>query len=176
MKSAKHHLKRALGEHTLTFEEFTTVLADIEACLNSRRNFDRRNFRMNPAHFLIGETSGFIPDVEPPAVPENRLSRFQLMQRLRNQFWKRWADEYLQNLQERGKWRNPTENFEIGRLVLIRDDRYPPAKWPLGRIVETHPGPDGHVRVVTVRTATNILKRHIARLCPLPVKEDTNQK
>ena len=30
------------------------------------------------AHFLIGETLGLIPDEEPPTVPENQLSRFQL--------------------------------------------------------------------------------------------------
>ena len=65
----------------------------------------------------------------------------------------------------------PEENFSVGRLVLIRDDRFPPSKWPLGRILEVHPGPDGHVRVVTVKTATTSLRRHIARLCPLYMDE-----
>jgi len=31
-------------------------------------------------------------------------------------------------------------------MVLIMDKRYSPTKWPLGRIIKTHPGEDGHVR------------------------------
>lgn len=49
---------------------------------------------------------------------------------------------------------------------LMKD--IPPSKWPLGRISKLHPGKDGQVRVVTVRTQTSTLKRPIVKLCPLP--------
>ncbi|XP_046141661.1 uncharacterized protein LOC123987780 [Osmia bicornis bicornis] len=171
VRSVKHHLKRAIGDRPLTFEEFSTVLVEIEACLNSRPlcplSADIEDLQaLTPAHFL-GVASGLVPDEPPPDVSENRLERFQLLQSIQNNFWKRWSEEYLQYLQERAKWRGPTDNFAVGQLVLVRDDRYPPSKWPLGRITEVHLGPDGLVRVVTVRTATSILKRHVARLCPL---------
>ncbi|XP_046141252.1 uncharacterized protein LOC123987702 [Osmia bicornis bicornis] len=181
VKSVKHHLRRMVGEHTLTFEEFSTVLTEIEACLNSRplcpltSDTDDLNI-LTPAHFLIGTASALVPDAEPESVPENRLNRFQLLQRIRNQFWKRWSDEYLQHLQERGKWRDPTENFAVGQLVLMRDERYPPTKWPLGRVIEVHTGSDGLVRVVTVKTATNTFRRHIARLCPLLLESEETQR
>ena len=90
---------------------------------------------------MIGGSLSLIPEGEPPEGPENRLTRYQLVQRLRYQFWTRWSSEYLHQLQERSKWCNPQENFAPDQLVILRDDRYPPSKWPLGRILETHPGP-----------------------------------
>ena len=112
-----------------------------------------------------------IPESELPNVPKNRLTRYQLLQRIRIDYWKRWSLNNLHHLQERSKWRGTTENFAVGELVVVRNDRYPPAKCPLGRITEAHPGTDGLVQVVTVRTATSTLRRPITRLSPLPIQE-----
>ena len=172
VKSVKHHLKRVVGEHTLTFEVMSTFLVEIEACLNSwplrALNSDVNDLcTLTPSHFLKEGVSVLLPDENVPELPKNRLSRFQLLQRIRDNFWKRWSSEYLLYLQQREKWRNLSENFIIGRLVWLKDDRYPPSKWPLGRVIEVHPGSDHLERVVTVKTATSSLKRHVARLCQL---------
>nr|XP_046478625.1 uncharacterized protein LOC124217263 [Neodiprion pinetum] len=165
-----------MGEHTLTFEELSTVLVEIEACLNSRPlsalSSDPEDLHaLTLFHFFGESTSALLPEDDLSDEPQNRLNRFQLLQRIRNQFWRRWSSEYLLHLQERGKWRETRENFCIERFVLVRDDNYPPSKWPLGRIIELHPGPDGLVRVVTIKTATTTLRRHISRLCPLHLED-----
>lgn len=175
IKSTKHHLIRVIGESTLTFEEFSTVLAEIEACLNSRPlcplSSDVEDLdALTPAHFLVGGPLTLVPEAPPPTGPDSRLSRFQGLQRMRQVFWKRWSQEYLHHLQERGKWREPSDNFAVGQLVLVKDERYPPTKWPLGRVTEVHPGSDGLVRVVTVRLANTTLRRPIVRLSPLPIR------
>ncbi|XP_024867060.1 uncharacterized protein LOC112451591 [Temnothorax curvispinosus] len=67
------------------------------------------------------------------------------------------------------KMEKTQQNIAVGNIVLIRNNLAPPNKWMLGRIVETHPGQDSRVRVVTVRTAKTQLKRPITQICLLPV-------
>ena len=50
--------------------------------------------------------------------------------------------EYLPSLQERQKWIKPHRDFTVGNLVLIADERVHHGHWPLGRVLEVHPGRD----------------------------------
>ncbi|GFW04062.1 integrase catalytic domain-containing protein [Trichonephila clavipes] len=59
VKSVKHHLKRAIGNLHFTFEEFETIMIQVEGILNSRPltplSSDADNFDvLTPGHFLIG--------------------------------------------------------------------------------------------------------------------------
>lgn len=42
------------------------------------------------------------------------VSQWKHVQYLSNMFWKRWRDEYLQNLQVRRKWQNNQHNLKTG--------------------------------------------------------------
>ena len=57
----------------------------------------------------------------------------------------------------------------MDQLVLVKDESTTPLHWPLGRIIKTHPGDDGVVRVVTLKTASGEYTRPIAKLYLLPV-------
>jgi len=104
-------------------------------------------------------------------VPTNRLSRYQLLSQLQQSFWKRWSTEYVAQMQQRTKWRSAvrTDEIQIGKLALIRDDNLPPLKWRTGRICELHPGSDGLVRVVSLKTTGGIIRRSLPKICILPV-------
>ncbi|XP_071651748.1 uncharacterized protein [Temnothorax longispinosus] len=159
----------------MTFEEFSTLLCNIEACLNSRPLAPLTDSAddcepLTPGHFLIGSALTASPEPSLLNVKENRLSRWQLVRQLTERFWKSWQTDYVNTLQQRAKWRRVvTDGVRVGRLVLIQNPALPPCKWELGRITHCHAGQDGLVRVVTVKTASSEYKRPIGKLCLLPI-------
>lgn len=178
VKSTKYHLKRILTSN-LTFEEMSTVLCEIEACLNSRPlcpqdDLDNANIEpLTPGHFLIGEAPIVIPSPDLQNLKVHTLSRWQYVQKLLHDFWSRWQQEYLSRLQQRPKWLKREKEFEVGNIVLIKQENLPPGKWLLGRIVNKHPGPDGCTRVYSVKSGDSIVKRTVTKLCPLPIESNT---
>ncbi|XP_046388857.1 uncharacterized protein LOC124157853 isoform X1 [Ischnura elegans] len=169
VKSTKHHLRRVIGETKLTFEELSTLLCQVEACLNSRPlvplSDDPNDIQaLTPAHFLIQSSSYLIP--EPALIEENipTLKRWQMVQQMLQHYWRRWSREYLQSLQQRQKWATSTPNIKAGDLVIACNDNTPPARWQLARVIKVHPGDDGYVRVVTIQTANSVLKRPVNNL------------
>jgi len=98
-----------------------------------------------------------VPDQDVSNVKPQLLTAWQQIQAQVQQFWKAWSREYLLTLQQRNKWRSVKAEMKVDDLVddlvLVKEDGLPPTAWSVGRITEVHPGPDGHVRAVTVRTA-----------------------
>lgn len=175
VKSCKFHLKRILGQALLTYEEFSTVLVQVEGILNSRplcpiSSNDSDFSALTPAHFLIGRSITSLPDYDYKDVPIHRLTHFQQLQQIQQNFWRRWAKDYVGTLQQRTKWRSSKGPLLVaGTLVLVKDDRLPPNHWKLGRIVKTHDGEDNETRVASIQTATKIIKRGFNNICPLPI-------
>lgn len=138
VKSVKHHLRRVIGESTLTYEEMTTFLHQIEACLNSRplcaQSEDiNDSIILTPSHFLIGREAVGIPDPI-SNVNTDLVNKWKHIQRMKKDFWKSWTKDYLHQLQQRYKWKQDHQNVQIGTVVLIKDENISPSKWPLAKI------------------------------------------
>ena len=173
VKSFKTHLYRIVGTTRLTFEELTTVLARIEACLNSRPlgvipHYNDEGIEvLTPGHFLIGRPIEALPDSDISYRKLSILRRWHLCEALVRHFWKRWQSEYLTSLNKFSKWQQPHKNLEVGDIVVLREDNTIPTQWPIARIVETHQGQDGLVRAVKVRTKNGIYTRPITKVALL---------
>lgn len=176
VKSAKHHLKRILGNASLTFEHLYTVITQVEAVLNSRplgplSNDPNDLLPLTPGHFLIGEPLTALPQKDVQEIPTNRLSNYHRLQQLVQHFWKRWSGEYLSSLQQRTKWKLNQENgLKVNSIVLLKNENCPPLDWKLGRITEVFPGEDNIIRVVNVKTSRGIVKRAVSKICMLPIE------
>lgn len=173
VRSLKHHMKRVIGEQKMTFEEFCTILTQLEACLNSRplcpltENVEDIDY-LTPAHFLTGRSGVTIIQTE-----EDARTRWHLTNKIFNEIWKRWKSEYLIQLTARNKWLEAHRNIKTGDMVVIQEDNLPVGKWSMGRVAETHPGNDGLVRVVTLKTKNGYIKRPITKLSVLPIESST---
>ena len=77
VKSFKTHFKKTAADFKFTFEEFATLLAKIESCLNSRpistmSEDPSDNSVLTPGHFLIGSP------LLAPAEPEISINSQQM--------------------------------------------------------------------------------------------------
>ncbi|XP_062143168.1 uncharacterized protein LOC133850923 [Drosophila sulfurigaster albostrigata] len=116
VKSFKALFYKATSTSKYTFEELSTLLAKIEACLNSRpispMSEDPSDLlALTPGHFLIGGPliSVLEPPINQPAT--SILNRWQRLKALHQQFCFRWKDEYLKELHKRTKWQSLPGTF-----------------------------------------------------------------
>lgn len=172
VKSCKHHLRRVVGNAHLTFEEFSTVLTQVEAVLNSRPlsplSPDPTDLTpLTPAHFLVGRPLTTPARDNISDTPVHRLNRYQRVEQIRQHFWTRWSKEYVSELQMRSKWNKQTAELKANTLVLIKDNNLPPLKWHMGRVLATIPGKDGISRIADIQTASGVVRRAYAKICPL---------
>lgn len=82
VKSIKTHLYRVLNKNPLTFEEFYTLLTQVEAVLNSKPlvplSPDPNDLEaITPGHFIIGQPLTAVSESSLETVLVNHLKRFQ---------------------------------------------------------------------------------------------------
>lgn len=177
MKIVKSHLRKMAGAQLFTFEELATLLTKIGACINSRPltplSSDPSDLTaLTSSHFVC--TKPMVSPLEPDLtnIPMNRLSAWQRITRLQQDFHNRWRQEYFSEQQRRNKWAGIYRSMKVGDLVLIKSDTSPACRWPMGRVIEVFIGPDGYIRSCRIKTITTEIERPVTKLCLLPIEED----
>ena len=116
VKSTKYNLKRVIVQQCLDYEEFATITAKVEACLNScplcstTSHSPDSILLLTPGHFLIGHALPAYLETTITADP-SLFKRCTLCQAVIQHFWRRWSGEYLQQLQKAGKWHTIKPNL-----------------------------------------------------------------
>ncbi|XP_043220281.1 uncharacterized protein LOC122380842 [Amphibalanus amphitrite] len=172
ISSVKRALRAVLSQLTVTDEALQTVLTEVEAVVNGRplthvsTEVDDLE-AITPNHLLLGRRVTCLP----PGVFDNGESAsrriWRQTQALTDQFWTRWLKEYVPSLTCRRKWTRDMRNLAPGDLVLIAEDNVPRGQWPLGRVIEVMPGPDGRVRSARLRARGGTVHRPATKICLL---------
>ncbi|XP_055613344.1 uncharacterized protein LOC129759834 [Uranotaenia lowii] len=178
--SAQKHFIRVVRDRPLFYDDMQTLLCQIESCLNSRPlvplSDDPTDYEaLTPGHFLVGTSLKAVPDEEFTEIPFHHLKKWQQIQKLVQDLWRRWHLEYLNILQPRSKWMHSPVSIKENQLVLLKEENIPPMRWPTARIVQTHPGSDGIIRVVTLRTAKGSCTRPVSKICLLPIAPSSEE-
>lgn len=173
VQSVKQPLRIILGQKTLTFDELTCILSEVEMIVNNRPLDIVNQEEMSPvtpAELMYGKRLDNLSD---PNFRKQEVSKVDLKSMWRsrqltlNSFWKKWSKTYLLNLQIRQKWKEPTEEDLLNKVVLLREDNMSRNEWKIARIQEVYRSKDGLIRSVGLKTPTGFLRRPIHRLALL---------
>ena len=177
-KELQELVEKNCWRNKLTWEEMATFAAEIEAALNSRpltpleSTAEDGTEALTPGHFLIGRPSLSLPTDDKKLENITTLRRWNLLQHLITEFWRRWNTEHLVNLNHLTKWKCSQRPIQQGDVVSLKDNMFPNKSWPLARVQDVHPGPDGLPRVVMLKTSKGMYKRAANRLVLLVPIED----
>ena len=170
IRSVRRILNALTQMQTLTEEGLVTLMTEVEGILNFRplvplMLHDSEEKPLTPNHLLLLRGN---PNLPPGTFDTNSCytrRRWAQVQFLANQFWRRWAKEFLPNLMQRQKWFNRNRNFEVGDVVLLVEDMQHRSNWVVGRVIRTLNDKEGLVRVVQVKARNTVLTRPITKLC-----------
>ena len=100
VKSVKHHIRRVVGTHLLTYEELNTLLKQIEACLNSRpliplKDDPSGNKFLTPAFLLTQSNNNILLENNYLELKIPLSDRCKLIQQKLQEWWRSWSTEYL---------------------------------------------------------------------------------
>ena len=130
IRSTKRCLKKTLKLSKLNYEELTTILAEVEAVLNSRPltylQTDSTDV-LTPFHLYTGTRVLDPPD--PRIINFNEMSAEGARQRVLKldniigKFWNSWSKDYLTSLRENAiNLGRKGEGPKVGDVVVIHED------------------------------------------------------
>ena len=114
---------------------------------------------LTPGHFLVGRPLQALPEANVLDQSPPLLKRWMLCQAITQH-----GGPDGPQLQRSNKWKTPRRDLQVGDVVLVKEDSLISTHWPLARITATFPGLDGHVRVVTIKTASSSYKRPTTKI------------
>ena len=188
----KNPFKMVVGRTILKLDEFNTLIAEIEAMVNSRPltyvNSDPGcGVVLRPMDFLVDLSTGS-QEVDPTTpLPKGDsakmlLRHWKYKQQKLKLVWRQFYDDYLTSLREKQRLqhRNPRSTAKtkpkVGEVVLVKDEDVPRGHWKLGKIVRLIESRDGSVRAAQLLLPNrSVINRSVSHLFPLEIEHDPEE-
>ena len=177
-RSINDAFRKVLKKTFLTEFGLMSFLTSVERMINSRPLTALRSdvdeiTPVTPAQLIIGR------DLEQLPIGVENFKEFSVdkiakhRQTLSEHFWRRWKNEYLQELAIRQKWcGNQNSRLKVNDIVLVVKENHSQIHWPLGRIIELQSGRDNIVRSALVKVEGGVIRRPISQLFNLEANYD----
>ena len=123
---------RLASNRGLSRDEFHTVLAEASSIVNNTPLWSTSQDPNDPAPLtpnmlltLRENKESFKENYAEIDLLAYGSKRYRRVQYLCDQFWIRWRNEYVHNLNKRQKWRQTKASIKKGDIVLMRDKQVP---------------------------------------------------
>ena len=161
MKSAKRALAATMQSAVVSHEELRTLAVSVEAALNSRPItyvYDATQPRPIRAQDFMGVNQiQRVYGCNFADVPLGR--RWRAVNRKLDAWWAKFMADLIPTLHRVPKWRKSSTPIGAGDIVVVLDKKNGFGKWPIGKVVETHPSMDGTPRTISVLLNGKIVQR-----------------
>uniref|UniRef100_A0A914PNA9 Integrase catalytic domain-containing protein n=1 Tax=Panagrolaimus davidi TaxID=227884 RepID=A0A914PNA9_9BILA len=186
----KNSLKFSIGKRAINLNEFSALLCEIEATLNSRPlTYVHANdpFVIRPADFIYPSIDLTMPTNEytnesndpsyiavTAAGGERLYEKYMKSLEIIDRFWKQWSHDYLNLLRERNNDEHKNTRGAaqrapvIGEYVLVSEADQPRGCWKIAKIIDCIKSSDEEIRSAEIEYLNGFkTRRAVNHLYPL---------
>ena len=165
VKTVKRALAATVGDAVMKFSELQTVMFEAAGLINERPIGDHPGapedgVYLSPNDLILGRSTARVPQ-GPFKERCSDKHRYDFIQSVISNFWKRWMREVFPNLVIQRKWHTEQHNLEIGDVVLVQDADLIRGQWKMALVEDVIPSKDNKVRRVMVTYKTEEGTRQI---------------
>jgi hypothetical protein len=148
----KQQLWRTFEGKRLSHEETLTVLAEAVHKINSRPltwNPRPEGEPLCVQDLMLGRAKP--GQVEVKLKSGKKLTkRFENVQQIQHEFWKRWIEEVFPQRLKQSKWKQEKRELKTGDIVLRKDETAAGQTYKYAKVTKVHTSTDGKVRAADI--------------------------
>ena len=178
----KSAFRKAVGNGTLSRNELSDVVLDVEIAINNRPLSyleDDVDMPVLTPSSMLHLRPNQLPELSTYHIQEPDLrKRAKYLQRCKEVMWSRWTKEYVRSLRERHSRSGgqQTPHPSVGDVVIIQDESRNRNLWKLGIVDNLIVGRDRIVRAAKIRAGKEVMERAVQHLYPLELSVDRTPK